>query len=171
MLTRPSWSSMILNKVVWSDIYTLITKLSIENVIINVKYVFQGSNKTFLSWISVRRWKIGSNQPDEGGSYCDSHTHACPSAFPDLGEDEDEDGCDNDDDDDGYGDDGDDYTHGRVGPCCMGCRYSSCPPPRQHCLSAPGQISEILIGLNWSDHKLSVFKNIQQCNLSQNWCW
>ena len=93
-------------------IYTLITKLGIENVIINVKYVFQGSNWTFLSWISVRRWKIGSNQPDKGGSYCDSHTHACPSAFPDLGEDEDEDGCDNDDDDDGYGDDGDDFMVG-----------------------------------------------------------
>ena len=118
--------------------------------------------------MSIRRWKIRSNQPDEGGSYCDSHTNACPSAFPDLGEDEDEDGCDNDDDDDGYGDDGDDYNHGRVGPCCMGCRYSSCPPPRQHFVSAPGQIVEIMIRLNLSDHKLSVFKNIQQCNLSQN---
>ena len=106
----------------------------------------------------VRRWKIGSNQPDKGGSYCDSHAHACPSAFPDLGEDEDEDGCDNDDDDDGYGDDGDDYAHGKVGPCCMGCRYSSSPPPRQHFLSAPGQIVQIMIRLNLSDHKLFVLK-------------
>ena len=122
--------------------------------------------------MSIRRWKIRSNQPDEGGSYCDSHTNACPLAFPDLGaKDEDEDGCVNDDDDDGC-DDGDDYDHGRVGPCCTGCRYSSCPPPRQHFLTAPGdQIVQILIGLDLSDHKLSVFKNIQQCNLSQNWCW
>ena len=58
--------------------------------------------------MSIRRWKIRSNQPDEGGSYCDSHTNACPLAFPDLGaKDEDEDGCVNDDDDDGCDDDDD----------------------------------------------------------------